>query len=486
MKNLLYLFFIIPFLSLSQQNSFGKNLFTEYETYKEPSLTQRRFKHSDIQPLIEKLKSEKEFRVKTLGNSIQGRPISMISIGKGKVNILFWSQMHGDESTATMALFDIFNYLKQNEKILNGITLNFIPMLNPDGAEKFTRRNAIGIDINRDAVRLQSPESKILKAARDSLNANFGFNLHDQSKYYNAERTEKPATISFLAPAYNYEKSINDIRANAMKIIVEMNSIIQQYAPGQVGRYSDDFEPRAFGDNIQKWGTSTILVESGGFKNDAEKQFIRKLNYVSILTAIHSISTGDFKNISIEKYTAIPKNDRKLFDLKITSLTFPYLGNNYTVDLGINTLERDNKEHTDFYYIGRINDIGDLSTYYGYKTIDAKDLTFKIGETYPKIISDFEDFEKLDFKKLLEQGYTSVSINSLPSEIKFINYPINIIDIQKIVITKNNTIPKTPLQLGKNPTFILTKNKKVVYAVINGFIYDFSENKNQIRNGLVK
>ena len=59
-----------------------------------------------------------------------------------------------------------------------------------------------------------------------------------------------------------------------MKIIVFMNDILQKYAPGQVGRYNDDFEPRAFGDNIQKWGTSTILIESGGYPNDIEKQEI--------------------------------------------------------------------------------------------------------------------------------------------------------------------------------------------------------------------
>ena len=226
--------------------------------------------------MIEKLKSEEGFRVKTLGKSIQGRSISMISIGNGATNILLWSQMHGDESTATMAIFDIFNYLKKNKEILNNVTLHFIPMLNPDGAELFKRRNAIGIDINRDALRLQSPESRILKSARDSVQANFGFNLHDQSKYYNAERTNKPATISDLAPAYNYEKDINDIRGNAMKIIVQMNDILQNYVPGQVGRYSDEFEPRAFGDNIQKWGTRTILIESGGYPDDPEKQFILK------------------------------------------------------------------------------------------------------------------------------------------------------------------------------------------------------------------
>ena len=485
MKNLLILLLVIPFLGFTQQNSVSDNLFSNYKTYKESTLTQRRFKHSEIQPLIEKLKSEKDFQVQILGNSIEGRSISMISIGSGTTNVLLWSQMHGDESTATMALFDIFNYLKTNKEILKNIKLHFIPMLNPDGAEKFTRRNAIGIDINRDAVRLQSPESKILKSARDSLKADFGFNLHDQSKYYNAERTEKPATISYLAPAYNYEKSINTTRSNAMKIIVEMNDIIQKYAPGQVGRYSDEFEPRAFGDNIQKWGTSTILIESGGYKNDTEKQFIRKLNYVSILAAIHSISTGSFANTSIKKYEKIPRNDRKLFDLKITNLTFSHLGNFYTIDLGIMNLERDNNKHTDFYNIGRINDIGDLSTYYGYQTLDAKGMTFKVGETYPKILSDFEDFEKLDIKNLLEKGYTSVSIDSLPNEIKFIDYPINIIDSRKISIPKNNTIPKSPLSFSKNPTFLLTKNGKVVYAIINGFVYDLIKNDNRVKNGLV-
>jgi hypothetical protein len=485
-KIFILLILIIPFLGISQQNTFSENLFSSFDSYKESTLFNRRFKHRDIQPLIENLKSENGFNVKVLGKSIEGRSISMISIGTGKTNILLWSQMHGDESTATMAIFDIFNYLKENKEILKNITVHFIPMLNPDGAEKFTRRNAIGIDINRDAVRLQSPESKLLKAARDSLEADFGFNLHDQSKYYNAKLTDSPATISFLAPAYDYEKHINTTRGNAMKIIVQMNDIIQKYAPGQVGRYSDEFEPRAFGDNIQRWGTSTILIESGGYKNDPEKQFIRKLNYVSILAAIQSISNKSYENIPLKKYKKIAKNDRKLFDLKISNLSFSYLGENYTVDLGIHNFERENNDHSDFYNIGKISDIGDLSTYFGYQTVNAENLIFKSGETYPKIISNFEEFQKLDFKKILEQGYTTVSIDSLPEEIKFINYPINIINARKINIPKNNTIPKPPLYIGVNPTFLLYKNNKVEYAIINGFVFDLSKNENSIINGIVK
>ena len=258
-----------------------------YNDFRETTLTKRRIKHKNISPLIDKLSDRSGYTVREVGRSIEGRSIRIISIGEGSTSVLLWSQMHGNEPTATMAIFDILNFLnsqefsKEKEELLKQVTLHFVPMLNPDGAENYRRFNALGIDINRDALRLQTPEGQVLKYVRDSLEADFGFNLHDQSIYYNAALTAKPATISYLAPAYNYEKSINEVRGNAMKVIVLMNEIIQKYAPGQVGRYNDAFEPRAFGDNIQQWGTSAILIESGGYQNDREKQFIRKLNYLS-------------------------------------------------------------------------------------------------------------------------------------------------------------------------------------------------------------
>lgn len=478
------LLLLLPLMTIGQEN-FDEVLSEQYDRFKEPKIQNRRFKHQDIQPLIKALENENGFTVTNLGNSIQGRRISMISVGSGDVDVLLWSQMHGDESTATMALFDIFNYLKENKEVIEGLKVHFIPMLNPDGAELFQRRNAIGIDINRDALRLQSPESQILKAARDSLEADFGFNLHDQSRYYNAEKTSKPATLSFLAPAFNFEKEMSDKRGFAMKIIAQMNEVVQKHAMGQVGRYSDAFEPRAFGDNMQKWGTSTVLIESGGHPQDREKQFIRKLNYLSILTAIKGISDQSFKTRSTKAYWDIPRNDRKLFDLKIENLTFPYLGSSYKVDLGIIYDEIENSSHSDFYLVGKIVDIGDLSTNFGYETLSAESFTFKTGETYPTILSDFEEFKDLDVPQLLRSGYTSVSISNLPTEIKFVTAPINIIDISKIQIPKNNEMPRPPLGFSKNPTFLLLENDRVVYAVVNGFVYKI-DGPNGVKNGLVE
>lgn len=483
-KNLLFL--LLPFFGLSQQQSFDKVLFDNYENYAEGSLETRRFKHQDIQPLIDSLRSEKGFQVTELGTSVQGREISMISIGEGERQVLLWSQMHGDEPTATAAMFDIINYFKTEKGPLKNIRVHFIPMLNPDGAEKFTRRNALGIDINRDAVSLQSPESKLLKKVRDSLNPEFGFNLHDQSKYYNATDSSNPATISFLAPAFNHEKDINETRGKAMRLIVQMNQALQRYARGQAGRYSDEFEPRAFGDNMQKWGTSTVLIESGGQLNDPEKQFIRKLNYVIILAALESISSESYQTARLHQYLSIPHNAKKLFDLKIENLSFTYLGTTYSVDVGINQTEVENRDHSDFFFLGKISDIGDLSTHFGYETLDAEGFEFKVGEAYPKILNDFEEFTQLDFPALLSQGYTSVIISDMPEEIKFTNHPINIQDIKKVVIPKNNKFPEPPLQLGANPSFLLYKNEKVSYAIVNGFVYEIGTEQNNVKNGVVK
>lgn len=479
----LMLFFILS-AGFAQETDITESLYSTYEKYREPSLEKRRIKHHELQPLIDAYRKNKKFTVQKVGESIAGRKLSLISIGSGKTDVFLWSQMHGDEPTATQAIFDILNFLdsedfkEEKQDILKSCTLHFLPMLNPDGAEIFQRRNRLGVDINRDALQLQSPESRVLKRIRDSLDADFGFNLHDQSTYYNAERTEKPATISYLAPAYNYEKEVNDVRANAMKVIVFMNGIIQKYAPGQVGRYNDDFEPRAFGDNIQKWGTSTILIESGGYPDDVEKQEIRKLNYVSILAAIYTIAKGNYKDIPLEDYEKIPENDRKLFDLKIENATYPLLGNQYVIDIGMNRLEVDEEDYNDFWYSSRILDQGDLSTYYGYETFDATGYEIVPGKVYPETLKSVEVLGKLKIESLLKSGHTYIRVENIPKDMRSSPYPIHIIG-------KNYEVPEFNIEVGINPTFLLEKDGKIEYAVINGFLIDVDKSATGFGNAMM-
>ena len=470
------------FGKLQAQTSFSEKLADSYSAYKEKALDQRRFTREDLQPLIKEYQQKAQFQVKKVGESIEGRELDLISVGHGPTQVLLWSQMHGDESTATMAIFDILNFFEssdfktEKQMMLDNLSIHFIPMLNPDGAEVFKRRNALGVDINRDAVRLQSPESRILKRVRDSLDADFGFNLHDQSRYYNAQRTSKPATISFLAPAYNYEKEVNESRGAAMKLIAHMNNVLQQFAPGQVGRYNDDFEPRAFGDNIQKWGTSTVLIESGGYPGDREKQEIRKLNFIAILSALHSIASESYQSESLAGYEQIPENDRMLFDLKLKGVHYELNGKDYILDLGIDLNEIDKKEGQDFYYYGRVVDQGDLSTSYGYQNLDASEYKIVPGKIYSETFADTSEVQNLDFSELLKNGYAYLKLKQLPEK-SYTALPLNL-------VSEDFQVPQK-LHPGIGANFFLEKDGKPEYAVINGFLVELKKGSEEIKNALI-
>jgi len=462
---------ILP-MAYAQQPPLYQQIYQAYDDYRESSISHRRFKHSDIEPLLLDLREKDGFAVRQLGTSIEGRPIYSVSVGTGKTQVLMWSQMHGDEPTATLAGLDLFNFLaaddtfkKTRKKILRKVTLHFVPMLNPDGAEVYERRNALDIDINRDALRLSSPESRILKNIRDSLNADFGFNLHDQSVYYTAGIKNKPATVSFLPPAYNYDKDVNPVRERAMQMIVLLNEALQAYIPGQVARYNDDFEPRAFGDNIQKWGTSTILIESGGYPNDPEKQEIRKLNFMILVTALNAIAQAEYKKYERKDYWSIPENERYLYDLIVRNLNRELNGSLYPLDVGINRIEIEFDENRDYFYVSSIRELGDMSTYYGYDEFDADGMTAVPGKIYPEIQPDLAAVHTLDHKVLLRQGYTTIRVEDMEGQEKIRKQLI-------LDVVGTEAEPEHSLELGNRANFILRREGQARYAVVNGILVD--------------
>ncbi|MBC7570888.1 MAG: peptidase M14 [Spirosoma sp.] len=367
----------------TQAQELYRRLYDAHDTYKEKAFTHRRFKHQDIMPLLDSLNRQGPLSVSQVGESFEKRSIYQVKAGTGDKKVLLWSQMHGDEATATMALFDIFNFLKAHDDgfdslrqiILTNVTLYAVPMLNPDGAQRFQRRTALEIDMNRDALRLQTPEGRLLKELQQTLKPLVGFSLHDQNPRYSVGKTGKQAVVSFLATAYDPARSINDVRKRSMELVVGMNRVLQQFVPGQIARYDDEFEPRAFGDNIQKWGTTLVLIESGGLVGDPEKMRIRQLNFVAILTALEAIATASHAQENIAEYQALPENSRDLFDLLVRNATIVRNGKRVKVDIGINHNEENADSARTFRYKSTIEEIGDLSTYYGLEEIDATDLT---------------------------------------------------------------------------------------------------------------
>jgi hypothetical protein len=341
------------------------SILSNHGSFREKSLTNRFFKHQDVVALLKKLPTS--FEIKELGKSVKGKEINLVKWGNGKIKVMLWSQMHGDEATGTMALFDLFNFLQQNDDIVKLINencqLNIIPMVNPDGAEVFTRRNSQQIDINRDFLKEKSSEAKILKECRNNINPDFGFNLHDQTTLWSVTGSLKPATLSFLAPAIDQELSINQTRENAMLIIADMFNDLNPVIPQHIGLFDDEFEPRAFGDNFQKAGTSTILIEAGGYEQDFEKQEIRKLYFGAILSGLISIASKSYEQQNLKNYFVIPKNNKQIFHVLIHNVIIDGI----TVSIGINYEETPINGANGTLKTYCIEDIGDLSYCDAYK-----------------------------------------------------------------------------------------------------------------------
>jgi hypothetical protein len=306
----------------------------------------------------------------------------MLSMGTGPFRVLLWSQMHGDEPTATAALFDVFDYFQRHrtdpavQRIMSSLTLYFIPMLNPDGAERFQRRNAQGIDINRDALNLQTPEGQALKAVRDRFNPRVGFNLHNQSWGTSLGDPPKPASISLLSVAYDKPRSENAGRRLTKKICAVIRDALDPFASGQIGRYDDEFEVRAFGDNITLWGTPVVLIETGGFPSIEPDPPLVRMNFVAILSALDALATGSVERADPKRYDSLPVNESKLLYILVKNATVvsgtgvrPFLA-----DIGIqaNRRVRTLDGQRQIAMQASISDLGDLRTMGALRTIDAQ------------------------------------------------------------------------------------------------------------------
>ncbi|MHB8579365.1 MAG: M14 family zinc carboxypeptidase [Ignavibacteriaceae bacterium] len=463
---------------------FANRIYYDYQNYLEKSLINRRIKHSDILPLIERLRGLNIFTVSHAGHSAEGRDIFLIKIGKGNTKVFMWSQMHGDESTATMALFDIFNFFASDDSYSNfkdnlfeKLTIYFMPMVNPDGAELFKRRNAFDIDINRDFVKLQTPEAKILKETFNYINAEFGFNLHDQSPLYSTGHSYNTATLSLLAPAFDVEKSIDPVRERSMKLIGSLFNTMSSFIPGHIAKYSDEFEPRAFGDNFQGLGMSTILIESGGWKDDVEKQFIRKLNFISLLVALKSIAEVSYNDESIDTYNLIPFNEKDLLNLILRNLKYKKNGHEYNIDIGIIRTEVNSSSSSDYFLKSSIEEIGDLSVLFGYEDLDLEGMEVFPGKTFPKEFSSMEEVGKIDLKSLYIEGYTNIILSDGNFSQDISEFPINII--------KKSQKKIADIQVGQPANLLIQKENQIKYIVLNGFLFDPSKQDGRVKNGVV-
>ncbi|PIF63080.1 MULTISPECIES: M14 metallopeptidase family protein [unclassified Flavobacterium] len=365
------------------------NLEQLFSQYKEESIRGRYITLDSIEPLLQKLNTNNQLSI--IGKSVLGKSIYSYEIGAGKTRIFLWSQMHGNESTTTKALFDFLNVLHSGselaQKLLNIFTFCSIPMLNPDGATLYTRENANKIDLNRDSQDLTQPESKLLRETFETFKPDYCFNLHDQRTIFGVSDTGKPATLSFLAPSYNEEREINESRLKAINLIASINEVLQEYLPNQIGRFDDSFNINCIGDTFQYLGVPTLLFEAGHFANDYEREETRKYVFMALISSFMSLCENVIVSNGINKYLNIPQNKVVFYDFMYKNIKINYDGIEIITNFASQYKEEliENRVCFNAY----VSQIGDLENYFGHFEYDAKGALYK---------DDFDNIPKLNQK----------------------------------------------------------------------------------------
>lgn len=324
-----------------------------------------------------------------IGSSHLEKPIYKASFGTGKIKIIAWSQMHGNESNATLAMLDLLETWKKHpvllDEIFQKVQLDFIFMLNPDGSERWTRRNAIDIDVNRDFFKESSKEIRVLKETVSCLHYDYAFNLHEQRTIYSTDGIH-PATMSFLSPSENEEREITETRKKSMAVISYISKQMERIIPHHIARYTDEFYPTSTGDNFTKMGIPTILFEGGHFEQDYLRHQTRKYYTIALYYGLKAISELINSTKDWEDYFNLPENKEDHFDIIYRNVK---LNTDYdcVLDIAVQYQEQILEGNQEISFVPIVVEVGDCSRKKGWEEIDCTDKYFKSESLFPKLDS---------------------------------------------------------------------------------------------------
>jgi hypothetical protein len=339
--------------------------------------------HAEVVELLGQLQQLRPaaLSLSIVGHSAHQRPIYSATLGRGSERLLAWSQMHGNEPTHTAVLLRLLEFLQRSPEhptaaaILAECQLTLVPMLNPDGVELYTRRNAQQIDINRDALQLQSPEGRVLRELVVELQPQFALNLHNQNPRTAVGAPPQPAAVSLLVPPLDPEETSTPSTLAAEKLAACFRQAVEPHCLGMLSRYDADYMPRCFGEWVQQRGIATLTIEAGGGTTPDTAPLV-KLHFLGLLAVFEGIAAGSFHQLQPESYRSLPRSsEQPQFDRLVTGVQIPDLQPQSLLktDLGINLSDPHRQRH-DLYRHGVIEDLGDLSVTSGKLTLAGEGL----------------------------------------------------------------------------------------------------------------
>jgi hypothetical protein len=299
----------------------------------------------------------------TIGYSSEERPIVYASIGSGERDICIWAGMHGNETTGIHIILELLHEFQLKQWLNSEFKLHCIPVINPDAYVRYTRRNGMGLDLNRDFRAFQTIESAKLIGWIRSINPVLCFNLHDQRTIFHVQGIS--AFTSLLVPSAEKSQKITPLRRALMNRLGNALKQSENDLVG-VGRYTDKYYPTAVGDYLMSSNIPNILIESGVSSGDMSRIKAREFGVEIIQKTL--LATDEH----CEVYDQLPLNEKGQLEWVITDVLYA----NMRIDVGLKRVEAMNGHVKASIYM--VDDLGDLAARPRLYEIDGKDIV--LGE----------------------------------------------------------------------------------------------------------
>lgn len=142
--------------------------------------------------------------LETIGKTQKGKDIYGVKIAcetgaSDKMRVVYMARVHGDEPGGTEGLLYFLDRITKDaclQSVLDKIDIYLLPMVNVDGGEKMIRQTANGIDLNRDQVRMESPEAVAMRSYVNRIDPHVCVDFHEYQPLKSAYALISPEVLT--------------------------------------------------------------------------------------------------------------------------------------------------------------------------------------------------------------------------------------------------------------------------------------------------
>ncbi|UOQ95302.1 carboxypeptidase [Halobacillus shinanisalinarum] len=255
---------------------------------------ERLHSYEEMVDFLEKADKRSEaLELEVYGQSVKGRDLYLANFGIDENNptILFLTQQHGNETLTTEGALKVIKNLtsngKQVQEILNNVNVLIAPRLNVDGAAgdvnfsledyvagTHTRYNANGVDLNRDHVERNQPETQALhENILQKYQPDYMIDLHHQGTQTTLGNTGELVSGSILYPTNE------NVSPEVLEQSKELGSVVYHAVDskgyGLLSKYPGGNAPTISRNGLAlEYGISTLLLEVRGMADHYYEDYV--------------------------------------------------------------------------------------------------------------------------------------------------------------------------------------------------------------------